>query len=250
MSNYEVKLTPEFRDRTTEGGLDSSVLNGKSIQRTFCMTQVVNGKNRKMVSNIPDGSEFNDTTFEKSDGTGNFEVALTFTADQILGAAISYDQNGFVGVGAVLVITADQASTLNSYGYPSLIFSAVWADGSENTSAYLYVFTGSGDYFTDIAVIAPLNESLQPYCGDPTTWNMPVNAIEFVYGDNNAPGFMERTPDVHVIHELFKQVAAQQEVDFEGKTPQEKAAAIRAMLENLADDHPLVANMRKNNVKL
>jgi hypothetical protein len=79
MSNYQVKLTPDFRDRTTEGGLDSSVLNGKSIQRTFCMMEVVNGKNRKMVSNVPDGNEFNDTTFENSSGIGTFE-AVTFEA--------------------------------------------------------------------------------------------------------------------------------------------------------------------------
>jgi len=250
MSNYNVKLTPDFRDRTTEGGLDSSVLNGKSIQRTFCMTQVVNGKNRKMVSNVPDGNEFNDTTFEKSDGTGIFEVELIFTASQILDSDIDYDENGFTGAGAVIAITSKQADALNSYGYPSLYFSAVWATGSENTNANLYIFPingmESGDTFIDIAVIIPFNEeNLQPYCEEPTTWNMPVTVTGFLFGDNNGPGFMERTSDPHIIYELFKQVANQQEVNFEGKTPQEKADAIRVMLENLADDHPLVANMRK-----
>ena len=47
-----------------------------------------------------------------------------------------------------------------------------------------------------------------------------------------------------IIQKLFKQVIAQQEIDLEGKTAQEKADLIRVMLENLADDHPLVVNMR------
>jgi len=44
---------------------------------------------------------------------------------------------------------------------------------------------------------------------------------------------------------LFTNVAAgQQEVDLEGRTPQEKAELIRSMLDNLNDDHPLVVNIR------
>jgi hypothetical protein len=250
MSNYNIKLTPTFIDPTTEGSLDSSILNGKSLQRTFNMYEVDNAGTRKMIS-VKDGDTFNNTTFQNSTATGTFEAGLTFTASQILDAANGiYDENGFVGAGAIIEITPEQADALNSYGYPSLYFSAVWANGSENTNANLYVFSvngmQSGGEFSDIAGIAPFDANGYPYCGEePTRWNMPVTATGFLFGDNNGPGFMERTPDPHVIYELFKQVISQQEVELEGKTPQEKADAIRAMLENLSDDHPLVANMRK-----
>jgi hypothetical protein len=250
MSNYNIKLTPNFIDPTTEGSLDSSILNGKSLQRTFNMYEVDNAGSRKMIS-AKDGDTFNNTTYQNSSGTGTFEAGLTFDASQILGADGPYDENGFIGAGAIIELTSEQAYALNSYGYPSLFFSAIWADGSENTNANLYVFsvTGMGqpsDTFTDIAVIAPFDAELYPYCEEPTTWKMPVTVTGFLFGDNNSPaGFVERASDPHVIHKLFKQVIAQQEVDFEGKTAQEKADLIRVMLENLADDHPLVVNMRK-----
>jgi hypothetical protein len=249
MSNYNIKLTPDFIDPTTEGSLDTSILNGKSLQRTFNMYEVDNAGARKMIS-VKDGDTFNNTTFQNSAATGTFEAGLTFTASQILAAADGYDSTGFDGPGAIIELMPEQAAILNSYGYPSLFFSAVWANGSENTNANLYVFsiTGmqSGGEFSDIAGIAPFDAELYPYCGEePTRWNMPVTTTGFLFGDNNGPGFMEKTSDPHIIQKLFKQVIAQQEVDFEGKTPQEKADDIRVMLENLPDDHPLVVNLRK-----
>ena len=102
------------------------------------------------------------------------------------------------------------------------------------------------DTFIDIAVIIPFNpENTQPYCNETTRWNMPVTITGFIEGGNNNTPFIERASDPHIIQKLFKQVIAQQEVDFEGKTPQEKADLIRATLEGLSDDHPLVVNMRK-----
>lgn len=251
MSNYNIKLTPNFITPFSEGDLDSSILDGKSLQRTFNMYEVKNYGNKKMIS-AKDGETFNDTTFQNSDGVGTFEAGLTFTAGQILNADYSYDENGFVGAGAIIEITEEQANSLNSYGYPSLIFSALWADGSENTSANLYVFAvegeGPGSVFTNIAVIVPIDANLQPYCSEPTTWSMPVTVISFIEGFIESPGFMNRTdPQPHILHQLFKQVMSQQEVDLEDKNPQEKADAITAMLENLPDDHPLVVNLRKNN---
>jgi hypothetical protein len=252
MSNYNIKLTPNFIDPTTEGSLDSSILNGKSLQRTFNMYEVDNAGSRKMIS-VKDGDTFNDTTYQNSSGTGTFEAGLVFTASQILDSDDSHDQNGFIGAGAFIEITSEQAVALNSYGYPSLFFSAVWAAGSENVNAALNIFAINGmsysDTFVDIAVIIPFNaENMQPYCDDSNpVWNMPVTITGFMFGDNEGPGFMERTSDPHVIHKLFKQVISQQEVDLEGKTAQEKADAIRVMLENLNDDHPLVVNMRKKN---
>ena len=255
MSNYTIDLSPPlFTNVAEEGNLDTSLLNGNSIQRTVSMIEVINNNCtppcRKMIS-AHDGDTYNDTTFQNSDATGTFEVGgLTFTANQILDAADSYDETGFVGPGAIVEITPEQSAALNSYGYPSLFFSAIWANGSENTNANLYVFSingmGPGGTFSDIAGIAPFNdEDMQPYCSDPTTWILPVTTTGFIFGNNDGPGFMQRTAsDPHVIYELFKQVISQQEVDLEGKTPQEKAELIRAMLENLDDDHPLVVNMR------
>ena len=72
MSNYNIKLTPTFIDPTTEGSLDTSILNGKSLQRTFNMYEVDNAGARKMIS-VKDGDTFNDTTFQNSDGVGTFE---------------------------------------------------------------------------------------------------------------------------------------------------------------------------------
>jgi hypothetical protein len=252
MSNYNIKLTPNFIDPTTEGSLDSSILNGKSLQRTFNMYEVDNAGSRKMIS-VKDGDTFNNTTFQNSTATGTFEAGLVFTASQILDAEGINDQNGFVGGGAIIEITSEQAVALNSYGYPSLFLSAVWAAGSENINAALNIFAIDGmnydDTFVDIAVIVPFNaENIEPYCNEPTTWNMPVTVTGFLFGDNNnGLGFTERASDPHIIQKLFKQVVAQQEIDFEGKTPQEKADLIRVMLENLSDDHPLVVNMRKKN---
>ena len=249
MSNYNIKLTPNFIDPTTEGSLDSSILNGKSLQRTFNMYEVDNAGSRKMIS-VKDGDTFNNTTFQNSTATGTFEAGLVFTASQILDSDYSHDENGFIGGGAIIGITSEQADALNSYGYPSLFFNAVWAAGSENVNAALNIFAingmNYGDAFVDIAVIVPFNaENMQPYCDDDTpVWNMPVTITGFMFGDNEGPGFMERASDPHIIQKLFKQVATQQGIDFEGKTPQEKADLIRVMLENLADDHPLVANIR------
>ena len=257
MSNYTIDLSPVFTNIASEGGLDTSLLNGKSIQRTLSMIEVINNSCapkpcRKMIS-VHDGDTYNDTTFQNKDGEGTFEAGgLTFTASQILIADGPYDQYGFIGVGAIIELTSEQADALNSYGYPSLFFSAIWQDGSEDTNANLYVFalTGMGqpsDTFSDIAAIAALDAELYPYCSEPTTWKMPVTTTGFLFGDNSNPaGFMQRrTSDPHVIYQLFKQVINQQEVDLEGKTPQEKANIIRTMLESLDDDHPLVANLRK-----
>ena len=54
MSNYNIKLTPNFIDPTTEGSLDSSILNGKSLQRTFNMYEVDNAGSRVMLENLDD----------------------------------------------------------------------------------------------------------------------------------------------------------------------------------------------------
>jgi hypothetical protein len=55
------------------------------------MYEVENLGNRKMIDNVDDGGEFNDTTFENSTANGTFEANLVFTADQILEATMKMD---------------------------------------------------------------------------------------------------------------------------------------------------------------
>ena len=61
MSNYIVKLTPSVVNLASEGGLDSSLLNGVSLQRTLNDIMVVDSEgNRKKVGRLKDGENFDD----------------------------------------------------------------------------------------------------------------------------------------------------------------------------------------------
>lgn len=64
MATYTVELTPVVRSRGGEGYLDTSVLNGLSIQRTKESILVVNGADRKQLYRLADGETYDDTTFE------------------------------------------------------------------------------------------------------------------------------------------------------------------------------------------
>lgn len=64
MAVYTVMLTPEVVTQASEGNLDTSVMGGMSVQRTFNDTMVVNGSDRKMVGRIADGGSYDDTTFD------------------------------------------------------------------------------------------------------------------------------------------------------------------------------------------
>jgi len=68
MADYIVKLNPDVVNMGTEGGMDSSLVDGKSIQRTLHGLMVVNGEDRKMVGKLADGESFNDVV-EKEDLT-------------------------------------------------------------------------------------------------------------------------------------------------------------------------------------
>ena len=59
MADFIVNLSPDVVNMATEGGLDTSLLNGKSLQRTLTGVMVVNGENRKMVGRLADGDQFN-----------------------------------------------------------------------------------------------------------------------------------------------------------------------------------------------
>jgi hypothetical protein len=239
MTNYNVKLTPDFINLTTEGGLDSSILNGKSYQRTFNMYEVDNLGNRKMINNVKDGNEFNSTTFEDSTATGSFEANLVFTADQILVAGTSNDQNGFVGNGAILLINSNQAKVLNSYGQPNLLFSATWQPESDYTDTNLIIFTPEDDTFIDIAFLVPAY-GVNPYCDSNSVWNMPVTVTGFIEG--GGLGFAQNSQPVY---KLFKQAQGHQEISFDNKSPEEKVELIKNIFRNMPEDHPLKANIKK-----
>ena len=59
MADFIVNLSPDVVNMATEGGLDTSLLNGKSLQRTLTGVMVVNEENRKMVGRLFDGDQFN-----------------------------------------------------------------------------------------------------------------------------------------------------------------------------------------------
>lgn len=59
MATYVFSVTPALRNMTTEGGLDTSLLNGLSLQRTGYL-EVYNNNDRKIVV-VNDGETFNDT---------------------------------------------------------------------------------------------------------------------------------------------------------------------------------------------
>lgn len=59
MTQYRLKLTPALRNVSAEGAMDTSIVNGVSIQRTGYL-DVFNSTNRKIVESV-DGATFDDT---------------------------------------------------------------------------------------------------------------------------------------------------------------------------------------------
>ena len=64
MATYTVDLTPDVVSQSSEASLDTSVLNGLSLQRTKESLLVVNGTDRKQLYRLADGETYDDTTFE------------------------------------------------------------------------------------------------------------------------------------------------------------------------------------------
>lgn len=58
MANYRIQITPALINPTTEGSLDTAIVDGVSIQRS-AFVEVHNGTSRKIVSAM-DGTAFND----------------------------------------------------------------------------------------------------------------------------------------------------------------------------------------------
>ena len=61
MTDFNVDLSPDLVNLGTEGSLDSSVMDGSSLQRKLTGIMVENNGERKMVGRIDDGGQFNDT---------------------------------------------------------------------------------------------------------------------------------------------------------------------------------------------
>lgn len=58
MADYRIKLTPDLRNLSSEGSLDTAIVDGVSLQRGAYF-EVYNGEDRKIVSAL-DGTEFDD----------------------------------------------------------------------------------------------------------------------------------------------------------------------------------------------
>lgn len=68
MANYEINLNPNLVNIDTEGSMDTSLLNGKSIQRTVTGLEIVNNNNRKIVGRLSDGESFDNIVAGVSTG--------------------------------------------------------------------------------------------------------------------------------------------------------------------------------------
>jgi hypothetical protein len=59
MADYSLKLTPAVRNIDSEGSLDTSVVNGESIQRTVNILEVSDeAGNKKVIGVLRDGQSF------------------------------------------------------------------------------------------------------------------------------------------------------------------------------------------------
>ena len=77
--NYTVQLTPDKVNVDTEGSLDTSVVDGVSIQRTINGIIVQNNNSQKVVGNLKDGDNFNNQIQTLASVTGVVELTTTTT---------------------------------------------------------------------------------------------------------------------------------------------------------------------------
>lgn len=60
MAQYSLKLTPDLVNLGSEGSLDTSLVNGASIQRTANMLEVLDASGNRKVVSLKDGDVFDD----------------------------------------------------------------------------------------------------------------------------------------------------------------------------------------------
>jgi hypothetical protein len=70
MADYLVKLVPYELNFSTESGLDTSIINGVSKQRTVNVIETVTPSGRALHMNQVDGSTFTDAVQTIADVTG------------------------------------------------------------------------------------------------------------------------------------------------------------------------------------
>lgn len=118
--NYTVELTPVLRNLASEGSLDTSVVNGVSLQRTLAMVETLDAQgHRKMVVGKRDGASFDDVVQNPVlvgwktvvDTVWIYPVADLNSAI----AAFQAGENPFVSVGDRMVFT-DISHLYSFYG--------------------------------------------------------------------------------------------------------------------------------------
>jgi len=67
MADYSLKLTPDLVNLGSEGSLDTSVVNGVSIQRTANMLDVFDAEGNRKVISLKDGDSFDDVVSGTND---------------------------------------------------------------------------------------------------------------------------------------------------------------------------------------
>lgn len=60
MTTYRLTLTPALRNVSAEGAMDTSILNGVSVQRTGYI-DVFNSSGKRKIVEVVDGASFTDT---------------------------------------------------------------------------------------------------------------------------------------------------------------------------------------------
>jgi len=76
MSTYTLTLTPALKNFATEGGLDTALVAGKSIQRTgFIPVQDGSSPPNRKVVVVADGGTFDNTTFHTITSLPGIKIA-------------------------------------------------------------------------------------------------------------------------------------------------------------------------------
>ena len=202
---YQVNLTPNLRNMATEGGLDTSVANGVSLQRTANMVMTSNCVgDLKVVGSRKDGESYDDivsyvdkwVTYTGTSATPGFENFMylypVFDFNTALAAqGVQPKDNG-------RRLVFENMTTLYDFYYQAFAYSAISAPG-EGEGFYI----GVGTVLKDLGVTVNwelesglkvatwrLVEQLTNQSDLPTPGNSPDGTMGFVtiYGDWNNDG--------------------------------------------------------------
>lgn len=68
MTTYTLKLTPTLRNMSTEGSLDTALVDGVSIQRTGYIEVPTGEDHERKIVEVDDGEEFDDSPMDPLTG--------------------------------------------------------------------------------------------------------------------------------------------------------------------------------------